>query len=240
MAAGHGKDTAVHVNGRNMSTYLQGANVELSAQVEDATVMSSAAEKLHGGLYSGGLSAKGLFDGATAAADQIFNAALISSSQSLIVAWIIGETAVGAIGYAMRARATQYKNTSPVSGLVACALSARADEGVERVKTLHPLAAETIATNGTTLDDTASTTAGAAAYLTVTAFTGTSITVKVQDSADGTTWADVTSMAFTAASAAGTSERVATSATATIRRYVRVTWTGTFTSATFSVAFARK
>lgn len=240
MAFGHGKDTAVYLNGRNMSPYLQKLEVDMSAAAEDSTCFGKSFATIQPGLKSGSISAKGLFDGATSAVDQIFEAARGAATAALWTAWVIGETAVGAIGYAMRARGTQYRTSSPVAGLVASEAAGQADDDLERVKSLHPLAAETAAGNGTTLDDTVQTTTGAAAYLHVTGFTGTSITVVIQDSANGTDWAAVTGLAFTAATAAGTSERVATAATATIRRYVRAVWTGTITSATFSVAFARK
>lgn len=91
------------------------------------------------------------------------------------------------------------------------------------------------ATNGTGLDTAASLSFGAQAYLQVFAFTGTSVTVKVQDSADNVTFADVTGLTFTAATGI-TAERLATANTATIRRYLRVATTGTFTNAVFAVA----
>lgn len=95
--------------------------------------------------------------------------------------------------------------------------------------------ADTTATNGTGFDTTASAAFGAQAYLQVFAFTGTSVTVKVQDSADNVSFADVTGLTFTAATGI-TSERLATANTATIRRYLRVATTGTFSNAVFAVA----
>lgn len=80
---------------------------------------------------------------------------------------------------------------------------------------------------------------GAQAYLQVTGFTGTSVTVAVQDSADGTTYAAVTGLTFTAVTAAPNWQRLATAGNATIRRYLRVATTGTFSSATFAVAINR-
>ncbi|MFE2346486.1 hypothetical protein [Kitasatospora cineracea] len=99
------------------------------------------------------------------------------------------------------------------------------------------LRTDAAATNGTSVDTTASASFGAQAYLQVTAFTGTDVTVKIQDSADNVTFADVAGLAFTAVNAAPTTQRIATGNTATIRRYVRAATvtTGGFTSATFSV-----
>lgn len=75
---------------------------------------------------------------------------------------------------------------------------------------------------------------GAQAYLQVTGFTGTSVTAAVQDSADNATFAAVTGLTFAAVTAAPAWQRLATAGNATLRRYVRVVTTGTFSSATFS------
>jgi hypothetical protein len=86
---------------------------------------------------------------------------------------------------------------------------------------------------------TLQTTSGAQAYLQVTSFTGTSVTAAVQDSADGTTYAAVTGLTFTAVTAAPAWQRLATAGNATVRRYLRVATTGTFSSATFAVVLDR-
>lgn len=101
------------------------------------------------------------------------------------------------------------------------------------------LRTDTAATNGASLDNAASTAFGAQAYLQVTAFTGTSVTVAVQDSADNASFANVTGLSFTAVTAAPAFQRLATANNATIRRYVRVVTTGTFNPASFAVALNR-
>jgi len=97
---------------------------------------------------------------------------------------------------------------------------------------------DTAATNGTSVDNGAATSFGAQAYLAVTGFTGTDVTVTIQDSADNATFADVTGLTFTTVTAAPAVERLQTGRTATLRRYVRAvtTTSGGFTSATFVVA----
>ena len=80
---------------------------------------------------------------------------------------------------------------------------------------------------------------GAQAYLQVTSFTGTSVTVTVKDSADNSSFTAVTGLTFPAATAAPNTQRLATAATATIRRYLQVDTTGTFSSATFAVVLNR-
>lgn len=100
------------------------------------------------------------------------------------------------------------------------------------------------ATSGTSLDQTTvSTSFGWQAYLQVFAFAGTDATVKIQDSADNSTFADVTGAAFAAitSTSPGTQRLQAASGTATVRRYVRVSTTTSagFTNLVFAVVFVR-
>lgn len=98
---------------------------------------------------------------------------------------------------------------------------------------------DTTATSPATgIDTTASAAFGAQAYLQVFAVTGTSVTVTIQDSADNATFANVTGLAFTAATGI-TTQRLATGNTATIRRYIRAITTGVFTNAVFAVAIVK-
>jgi len=97
------------------------------------------------------------------------------------------------------------------------------------------------ATNGASWDNGAATALGLAIYLQVFAFTGTSVTVAVQESSDngvGDPFAAVTGGAFAAASAVG-AQRIVTSLTLAVERYLRVVTTGTFTNAVFAVSASR-
>lgn len=80
---------------------------------------------------------------------------------------------------------------------------------------------------------------GWVAYLHLIAFTGTSVTVTLQDSANNSAFTSLTGGAFTAATGRGVQRLVSSSTTATVRRYVRAITTGTFTNAVFAVNFVR-
>lgn len=97
---------------------------------------------------------------------------------------------------------------------------------------------DTTATNGTAVDYSAATSFGWQAYLHVFSFTGTSVTVTLQDSADNSSFASFTGSAFTAATGI-TAERIAGAAGSTVRRYVRAVTSGTFSEATFAVVFVK-
>lgn len=95
---------------------------------------------------------------------------------------------------------------------------------------------DTTGTNGSSIDTTASASFGFQAYLQVFSVTGTSVTVTLEDSADNVSFAAITSGAFTAATGRGAQRIESSSATGTVRRYVRAVTSGTFTNAVFAVS----
>lgn len=150
-------------------------------------------------------------------------------------------TAIGSFSACMISRQINYDPNRGTDGSLSLAVSTQSDGfGLEWGDLLTAgLRTDTTATNGTALDFGAvSTLFGGQAYLQVNAFTGTSVTVKLQDSADNATFADLTGGAFIAATARG-AQRLALSNAATVRRYVRVVTTGTFSNAVFAVTFVR-
>lgn len=154
-------------------------------------------------------------------------------------------TALGSNAASMVGKQITYDGNRGGDGSMLMAVSALGNQyGLEWGKLLTPgKLTQGAAGNGTGVDLAAlpiSFSQGWAMYLHVFAFTGTSITVKVQDSADNAAWLDVTSATFVAATAIG-SQRVSAgpTSTATVRRYARVVSTGTFSNAVFAVNFVR-
>lgn len=97
------------------------------------------------------------------------------------------------------------------------------------------------AANGTGVDFAASSAFGLQAWLHIFAFTGTSVTVKIQESSDnavGDAYADVVGGSFGALSAIG-SYRLATATNLSVERWLRVVTTGTFSNAVFAVQVTR-
>lgn len=93
----------------------------------------------------------------------------------------------------------------------------------------------------TGVDTAASLSFGAQAYLQGMVLTGTDVTVKIQDSADNSIFADVAGLTFAQTTTSRTQQRIATANSATIRRYLRAITitTGGFTSFTFSVVVVK-
>lgn len=138
------------------------------------------------------------------------------------------------------AKQVDYNPNRANTGMLDAAVTTQANGfGLEWAKLLTAgLRTDTVATTGASYDSGAATSFGFQAYLQVTAFTGTDVTVKLQDSADNASFADLASGGFTQTVAAQTTQRIAVGGAATVRRYVRATTvtTGGFTSATFVVA----
>lgn len=101
---------------------------------------------------------------------------------------------------------------------------------------------DTAATVGTALDSgiVGGTALGLAAYLQVFSFTGTSVTVVVEQSSDnavGDPYAAI--LTFTAATGITAERKITAALTTAVERYLRVTTTGTFNPATFAVCASR-
>lgn len=148
--------------------------------------------------------------------------------------------AIGKPAASMMAKQINYDGSREAAGLFPFAFTAMADTyGLEWGDQLTDgPRTDTAATNGSSLDNGAATNFGAQAWVHVFAFTGTSVTIKIQDSADNSAWADLTAGSFGAISAIGAA-RIATANNATVRRYTRVVTTGTFSNAQFAVQFSR-
>lgn len=153
-------------------------------------------------------------------------------------------TTLGNPAAAMVAKQVNYDGARAADGSLSFSVAAQANGfGLEWGRQLTAgKRTDGSATNGDSVDlGSASPGAfGLQAYLHVFAFTGTSVTVKIQESSDNggaDAFADVVGGGFTAATGI-TSQRIATGAI-NVERYLRVVTTGTFTNAVFAVTVIR-
>lgn len=143
--------------------------------------------------------------------------------------------------FSLVAKQGNYDPTRAADGSLTCSVNAMANGyGAEwgHDMTAGPRT-DTGATNGASYDTAASAAFGAQFWLHKFAFTGTDVTVKIQDSADNSAWTDLAAGAFTQITTTTPSaERIQTARTATVRRYLRVVTvsTGGFTSLSFAVS----
>ncbi len=198
----------------------------------DVTTISKSAYERLGGKRTGSIEFATFFDDATNAEHD----ALKGLPRTDVIATYARGTTLGNPSASCIGKQVNYDWNRDNSGNLTAAVQILSNGyGIEWGRQLTAgIRTDTSATNGSSIDTTASASFGGQAYLHVFSFTGTSVTVKIQDSADNSSWLDVTSFAFTAATGR-TTQRIQLGSTATIRRYVRAVTTGTFSSAAFHV-----
>lgn len=229
--------TKILINEREFSCKLRSSSLSHERQMGDVTTYCDAGNKFIPGLLNGSLGFEGFFEAGAAVHDELNSA--VGTDNGLLVSVAPEGFAVGKPAFLAAGDPTNYDIAASVNDPVGFTVEAQPDDGVDWGVALHDLTAETATANGTSVDNTASSANGGVAILHVTAASGTtpSATIKVQHSTDNSVFTDLITM--TAATAA-TSERK--TATGTVNRYVRATWTisGTTPSFTFAVSFARR
>lgn len=199
----------------------------------DVTGLDKSAPERLGGKRDGGIDFSAFFNDATG---QAHDALSDLPRTDRIVSYFRG-TAVGNPAACLVGKQINYDPSRGNDGALTIGVQAQANAyGLEWCRQLTAgRRTDSAGTNGASIDTAASRDFGAQAYLHVFAFTGTSVTVKIQDSADDAAWADVAGFGFTLVTGV-TSERIALANTATVRRYVRVVTTGTFSNLVFACA----
>jgi hypothetical protein len=201
------------------------------------TAINQSAYERKGGLRSGQFEMTTYFN--TVAVTGGLHEKLSALPRTDVIMTYCRGTTLGDPAASLVGKQVNYDPTRSDDGMLTFGVSAQSNGyGIEWGRQLTAgVRTDTAATNGTGIDTTASADFGGQAYLQVFSFSGTDVTIKIQDSADNVSFADVASFAFTQVTAAPTSERIALSNTATIRRYVRASTvtTGGFTSVSFAV-----
>lgn len=141
------------------------------------------------------------------------------------------------------AKQLNYDPTRNAEGDLTIAVSAQSNGyGIEWGRQLTAgKRTDSAATNGTGVDFGAASSFGLTAFLHVFAFSGTSATIKLQESSDDgavDTYTDVAGGAFSTVTGI-TSERIVTGLSLSVERYLRVVTTGTFSNLVFAVGVAK-
>lgn len=203
----------------------------------DSTDITQSARARLGGLRDGGIQVTTYMDPAAGQEHAAYSALLVTDQ---IATYCRGQ-AIGNPAACCVAKQLNYDGTRANTGELTFKVEGQGDGyGLEWGIQLTPgLRTDTAATNGTSYDTGASASFGAQAYLQAVALTGTSYTVTIQDSADNSSWANVTGLAFTAVASVPQAQRIFIANNATVRRYVRAITTGTFTVASFQVTLVK-
>ncbi|MEU1445509.1 hypothetical protein [Streptomyces mirabilis] len=239
MAKSSGLGDNFYVAGYDVSGDIGSINLSGGPATLDVTGIDKSAHERIGGLRTGAMSWTAFFNPAIGATHDQFS----SLPRTDVICTYMRGTTLGNPAAAQVSKQINYDGTRGNSGEFTFAIEAQCNGfGLEWGQQLTAgKRVDTAATNGTGIDTTASAAFGAQAYLQAFAFTGTDVTVKIQDSADNVSFADVTGLAFTQITAGPASERIATASGATVRRYLRAVTvtTGGFSSLTFAVVLVK-
>lgn len=247
MAFSHGKDTKVFVSGYDLTTYLNTANTAMNADLAETSTFGSTYKSFVAGLVDSKMTLGGFFDPTTGAIDAVLTSLLgIDTYLTLLPQ---GDT-FGYRGRGMHGVEITYEITTGLDGAAGISMEAQSKKGAEAIIVNTPKAAKTSTGNdasGYNSGFVGGTTAGWSAFLQAFAYSGTgtpTCAVKLQDSADNSSFADVSGGAFTTLSAANANvpggQRI--EGTGTLRQYTRFLWTiaGTTPSFTIFAAHVRK
>jgi len=238
MAFVHGKNAAIWLDAVDVSQFFNDLSASVSVDTAETSTFGASWKTSIEGLAHGEVNCKGFYD-------KVNDAQLIAMIENggSVLTTMPGGVAIGSAARLAKVHEVTVLESSPVGGAVLLTWAVQADGTIGFGYILHPAATtDSGTTTGASHDDAASSSTGWHAHLHVVAVSSGSWVVKLQDSADNSSWSDVTGAAFTAATGA-TSQRLASAAvTTTLRRYVRYVATvtgGSTPTITFGLAISR-
>jgi hypothetical protein len=238
----HGKNVNVFLDQYDFSTYFNNVSASTTIDTAETSAFGTSAKSYVVGHRDGTVSLSGMFEATeSVGTDQFFATALGSATKIKLIVAPEGNS-VGAGAIVLVADDTSYEVSSAIADIVQASAEFQSTDAVEHGKILSSGSAISATGNGTGVDNALATTNGGAGFLSVPVNTRNgNITVKIQHSADDSTFADL--VTFTVVSStAKTSERVEVASGTTVNRYLRVNYTvaGSTGSATPVVAFTRR
>ena len=224
MAAVHGKDGSVFIEGSDLSSYFRSMDVNRSSDTAETSTFKKTAKTKIGGLHDGTMSGEGLWDGDAGAVSEILDD-LLGAADSVVAFYPAGD-AVGSRGNCCESIETSHGITSDIGDAVGFSFEAEADGGVDPVTSLEAAATDVTASgNGTTVDNGAATSNGGSAYLQALSKSGgTSLDVTIRHSTDNFSGSDVLLATFTQVTAEQVAEKLTIAAGTTINQYVRAVY----------------
>jgi hypothetical protein len=225
MSSSHGSKATIFANGYELSQFLNSASPSGARDAAETSTFGNTSKTYIPGLKDTTLSIEGYYDGAVSAVDEVLSAALITTPTGLASYCPYGDNAVGDVVYTLLSIETSYEINTDVGDVaqISCEMQAGSNGRYARGNLLHLMQAEAAGGQSVSFDNGAQSTNGGGLVVQVSA--ATTLSIKLQDSADNLTWADVGSPIVTASGRAAVRLEV----TGTIRRYTRVLWTGTGT-----------
>ncbi len=234
MAFLHGKDAGVFVAEFDLSGDFTQYTPSFSVATSDITTMGNTAHIYLAGTTTATLSIQGVFNSATNKSDAEFTAAL--GNELVVTASPTAAAAIGDDAHMVNGFVEGYQPRSPGNDAVRFSMSMQGTAVGAGGTILHHNNQESSIGDHTGVSSVAAAASanGAVGHLHVTEFSGTDATITIEDAATEPTYGSL--VAFTQVTGL-TSEKV--EVTGEVLRFARVALTGTFTTITFVVGFAR-
>jgi hypothetical protein len=193
------------MGGYNIAGDVTDFDCSAAVGVLDVTDITQSAHSRLQGLHDGTMAITVLMDPANA--HPVL--ASLPTADTLMEA-LLPPLAIGSPVACLNAKQIDYPPSRANDGMLSMKVEGHANGyGLEWGLQLTPgLRTDTAATNGPSLNNGAASLWGAQAYLQLTAFTGTNVTVTLQHAPDNATW--TTLLGFTAQTAAPATQRLAT------------------------------
>lgn len=243
MAFLHGRKSSVYLDGIDLSPYLTAADWSNSQDTSETTTFGATWQTFIAGDMAAKASFAGYYDPTMLDIEGLLGDDFALNNG--VLTYCPAGATIGDDARLFSAGASDYVQSSPVGGVVAIKWDPAVSAQVGFGWVLHVLGADTNTTTGATKDDAAATATGWIAHLHVTAVSGGSWIVKLQDASasnfsDG---ADVTGASFTAATGKTSQRLISAANTTALRRYVRYVATRTGGTAgdtiTFQLSYSR-
>lgn len=219
MSFRHGRDTKVLFADQDISSYLNEVSGSQTLETAETSTFGTNAKTYVVGQNDATISFSGLFDGATDAIADIFQDVIDNDSTPAITLAYDNGLGVGNRCSIAEAKQTGFDVSAPIGDVVSLSGEFQVTDGIRQGVLLAAETTDSSSSDGTAVDNSASTSNGARANLHVTANSSDdATTIKVQHSADNTTWADL--ITFTSVPATTTTSETV-SVSGTINQYLR-------------------
>lgn len=249
LAASHGSNADVLVNGNIVSQYFNDFALANARDKAETSAFKSLFKSYVAGLIDTTATLTGFSDNSNPAAEGPLLYSYLTALTSVDNNWLYsplgaqGSAAFGNTAYAITGISTKYEVKSALTAANAITAEIQMDQGgggLDRGQIYVPWSTQGAGGNSTSIDSGVVSTANGGVLWVHTFSDTASLVVNLQDSADNSTFANVTGYTLSPTNATIAAYRypaAGTTPTGTVRRYTRITWTGT---GTFLAMFSRK
>lgn len=245
LLASHGSNTDVLVDGQVVSQYFNEFSPSFGRDKAEVSAFKQLFKSYVMGLADGTVALAGMYDPNIDNQLQGYLQQLGNADHTWIQA-PLGAQGASAFGNPAKSFTGALDKYEPKSALTTANLitaSIQLDQnggGVDNALILSPWVTQGSGGTGSSINNTAGATSNGGVLLVQASNDTASLVVNLQDSADGTTFANVSGYTLSPVNTTAAAYRFPAAGTApsgTIRQYTRITWTGT---GTFLALFSRK